>query len=503
MVNVKGDCMNAKQKGMLVILDGMGLSNGANAGKIGATTKEDMPFVHQLMQQYGHASLVASGELVGLDKGQAGNSEIGHITIGAGTTLPSTLAKIRQAYHNDEWAQSTVWENINIDKPFHIVGMLSDAGVHAHWQTIIQAAKLAVTKGITTINIHLLLDGVDSQAGSAIRILEDFHRDFSQLPDTVKIVSIMGRKWSSDRAANWQVTQHAVSSLMGNEEQNHYKEDLLSAHLEIDSEQNFPCHWLMPQSAISSGDTVLFTSHRADRVSQLVKLFSKHCHVLAMVELKLESVNIKDVFFKTKPLTQGLVSHLTHNGYQTTRLSEQCKLPHITYFINGMQEDKNSHCIEIPTIADEKIKGQPEMSLQQLLAELETAVFSITEQSVIIVNIPNLDQVGHSGSLVATKKAAAYVDQAVAAIVQWCEKLQWQLMITADHGNADVMIDDNGLPVGSHSENNVPLIAIDNSGQQVKWAKNSGTLANVAASFSTLLNLPPAEFMHPSLLTLD
>ncbi len=495
--------MNTKYKGMLVILDGMGLSNGANAIEIGATTKQDMPFVHQLMQKYGHANLIASGEPVGLDKGQAGNSEIGHVTIGAGTPLPSTLAKIRQAYHNNEWANSAVWGNINLDKPFHIVGMLSDAGVHAHWQTIIQAAKLAVTKGITTINIHLLLDGVDSQAGSAIRILEDFYRDFSQLPDLVKIVSIMGRKWSSDRAANWQVTQHAVNCLMGNEEQKHYKEELLLAHLGVESEQSFPCHWLSQQGTISSQDTVLFASHRADRISQLVKLFSEHCHVLAMVELKLESVSVDDVFFKTKPLTQGLVSHLADNGYQTTRLSEQCKFPHITYFINGMQEDKNSHCIEILTIADDKIKGQPEMSLPQLLAELETVLFANNDQSVIIVNIPNLDQVGHSGSLVATKKAATYVDQAVSSIVQWCEKQQWQLMITADHGNADVMIDDNGLPVGSHSENNVPLIAIDNTGQQVQWAKKTGTLANVAASFSTLLNIPPAEFMHPSLITLD
>lgn len=474
-------------KGILMILDGMGLNEDAT---VSATSAEHMPYTHNLMRQLGHAALEASGEAVGLDQGQAGNSEVGHLTIGAGKKLLPTLERIRIAYKDGSWKNSAVWEKAKIDRPLHIVGLVSDAGIHAHWQTITMAADLGLQRGYSNIYLHLLLDGVDSQAGSAPDLLKSLQLEIAALnSDKIQLASIMGRKWATDRAQNWELTEHCKQSLMQWESSETYTDETLAKHLNNNpSEANFAHHILTQGQPIQIGDDVILTSHRADRASQLAKLLNEDCQLKAMVELKLEAVAVEDVFFPTEILTGGLTDQLNALNFKTVRISEQCKFPHITYFINGMKADNSARTVELPTIPDSEILENPAMSIAEISHTLEAELAKGQAGDVLIINVPNLDQVGHQGSLAAAQNAAQLVDDLVRRVHTQAQTFNWQLAITADHGNADKMLDDNGKALGSHSANPVPFLAISPDAQ-IQWHKHEGNITQVAASFFTLMGL--------------
>jgi len=491
-----------QSKAVLMILDGMGLNDNPEAS---ATTAEHMPYVHSLMTQFGYARLHASGTPVGLDDGKAGNSEVGHLTIGAGKVLLSTLARVREGYHSGDWEQSTAWDSSDLSKPLHVAGLLSDAGVHAHWETLIMAADLGIKKGFPAVYIHALLDGTDSQAGTAPRMLEELTQAIQDNgSDKIKLASVMGRKWSADRAENWDLTHYCRDALMGRLDSGEYCLEDLEKHLASSpSEADFP-HAILPGwHPVGADDTLILSNHRADRISQLAKVMNNECHVIAMVELKHEATPVEDVFFPTRAIEGGLIDELKKQGYRTTRLSEQCKFPHVTYFINGMQDDESSKGVEVPTIADAEILGNPLMSINQLGAEMKKIMEEDSDGQVLIVNVPNLDQVGHQGSLDAASAAGHAVDDLVKEVVLWAGKHGWQLLVTADHGNADVMVDGQGRPMGSHSSNNVPMLAIPCDGKTIKWHKKAGVLTNVAASFLTLLGAQYPDTMSESLISLN
>lgn len=487
-------------KAVLLILDGMGLNDDPTTS---ATTVANMPFVHGLMEQHGHARLQASGPEVGLDDGKAGNSEVGHLTIGAGRVLPSTLARIRAGYQDGTWEGSPAWDHCLDSRRLHVVGLLSDAGVHGHWGTLVQAAELGVKKSFQEVYLHVLLDGVDSQAGSSPRLLSELEHALAATNEgRIKLASVMGRKWATDRAANWDLTRHCRDALMGRTASSPFRAADLASHLEQrPSEADFPHAFLPDWAPIAANESVVLTNHRADRISQLAHILSEECHVMAMVELKQETRSIDDVFFPTQPLDGGLVDLLNGSGYRTVRLSEQCKFPHVTYFINGMKADEDATGIEVPTIPDDALVANPEMSIDALGRELGRVLSAGGQGQVLIVNVPNLDQIGHQGDILAAKQAASAVDQLVErTIVPGCREHGWELLITADHGNADLMVDGRGRPMGSHSTNEVPMIPISYTGKSVSWQRHSGSLANVAASLLTLLGSQYPATMDESLI---
>ena len=494
--------LNKQSKAVLMILDGMGLNEDP---KSSATTAEQMPYVHSLMQQYGYARLHASGTPVGLDEGKAGNSEVGHLTIGAGKVLLSTLARVREGYHSNNWEQSSAWNNSDFSKPLHVAGILSDAGVHAHWETLIMAADLGIKKGFPAVYIHAFLDGTDSQAGTAPRMLAELQQAIKDNgSDKIILASVMGRKWSADRAENWDLTNYCRDALMGRIACKPFSSEDLEQHLaNSTSEADFPYTFLPGSMPVGAGDTLILSNHRADRISQLAKVMNDECHVIAMVELKHEATPIEDVFFPTLPLNGGLVDVLNEQGFRTTRLSEQCKFPHVTYFINGMQADESAKGVEVATIPDAEILGNPLMSIKLLETEMQKIMADDEGGQVLIVNVPNLDQVGHQGSLEAASAAGNAVDDLVKQVMIWAKEHGWQLLITADHGNADVMVDAQGRPMGSHSSNNVPMLAIPCDGKTVQWQQETGVLTNVAASFLTLLGTEYPDTMSESLIALN
>ncbi len=483
---------------LLLILDGLGLNNDPN---VSATTGEQMPFLHELMQENGYAQLEASETAVGLDTGQAGNSEVGHMTIGAGRKLVPTLERIRNAYDNGEWANSLCWPKEK--NTLHIVGLVSDAGIHGHWTTICMAAELAENKGYEQIYIHALLDGVDSQAGSAIQLLQLMKENLPK--QNVALASVMGRKWASDRSGDWSVTQHCADALMDWSNAQEFSSNALSDHLlKQPSEANFPRTYCAGGQPIQPGDTVLLTSHRADRISQLAKVFQATNSVLAMVELKHESVPLERVFFPTQSLEGGLIDILKQMQVPTFRLSENCKFPHVTYFINGMKTDDTAELCEVDTLPDSELIAHPEMSIKNLAGHLEARIGSNVNNQLTIVNVPNLDQIGHQGDFKAACSAAKIVDEFLKNTVNWCRTHGWNILITADHGNADVMKDEQRRPLGSHSTNPVPMLALRFNGQ-VNWLENHGCLTNVAASLLTIMGLAEAIPNHwdPALIQIS
>ena len=322
--------------------------------------------------------------------------------------------------------------------------------------------------------------------------------------ENIILASVMGRKWSADRAENWDLTEYCRDALMGRIETKAFSSEDLEQHLaNSPSEADFPPASLPGGAPVGAGETLILSNHRADRISQLAKVMNDECHVIAMVELKHEATPIEDVFFPTLPLNGGLIDVLKEQGFSTTRLSEQCKFPHVTYFINGMQADETAKGIEVPTVPDAEILGNPLMSITQLTTEMQKVMADDSGGQVLIVNVPNLDQVGHQGSLEAAGKAGTAVDNLVKQVMGWAKEHGWQLLITADHGNADVMVDDQGRPMGSHSSNNVPMLAIPCDGKTVQWQQKTGVLTNVAASFLTLLGTEYPDTMSESLITFN
>ena len=483
------------KKSALIIVDGLGIA-GDEPGN--AASRRSMPYLHSLMDEYGFATLEASGTAIGLDEGQAGNSEVGHFTIGAGRILPTTLHRIRTAFGNGEWAGSPVWQSMHDMKKIHIVGMLSEAGVHAHWSSIVQAAQIASDRGVEKIYLHLFLDGVDSPSNSAPAFLTALKRACLDI-NNVQLATISGRKWAADRSGDMSISKHCVKGLFGELGHQEFSDTALQAHLDGGkSEAEFAFHCVDPDGVIQDGETVLLTQHRVDRARQLASALSSRTDLFALVQLE-DVVMTDKVFFPTRKLSQGLVHSLAEHGIEATRIAESCKFPHVTFFMNGMRDDMHKNAIEIPSIPEDQISKQPKMCLDDLQARIEKLLAESTDQA-LIVNLPNLDQVGHTGNLVLAEQAAHYIDQTLCVLVARAHERGWNLVITADHGNADRMIDANGKPVGSHSINPVPLLVIDANKKKRTLKNTTGTLANVAATFLATLGLTAPSFMDESLI---
>lgn len=482
-------------KSLLVVLDGMGLSKQSEGN---ATNAQSMPFTHSLMDEYGCFELEASGSAIGLDEGQVGNSEIGHLTIGAGRCLDTMLSRVRRAYTKGVWAQSPIWSRITKSHRIHVVGLLSDAGVHSHWTNMLQAIDLAASSATdVTVCVHAFLDGVDSAAGSANELLDKLQAHIADYCN-VELVTVMGRKWGCDRSGDLTIAEHCLNGLSGTKASEKYSQERLREHIFASgSEWDFPCHVVDESNMLAAGESVLLTHHRADRISQLATVLGREHEVYSLIELNADAVPMENVFFPIVPITGGLINQLHAEGVKSVRIAESCKFPHVTFFINGLQE-VGDEAIEIPSIPESEIRHNPAMSLELLKAQVLKKLAQDDVRS-IIVNIPNLDQVGHVGQFELAKQAANDVDAAVKEIYQACKALGWHLMITADHGNADCMIDADGNPLGAHSSNPVPMIVVPFKGRYIN-SGNSGTLADVAAVYLSTLGILAPQGYSQSLM---
>jgi 2,3-bisphosphoglycerate-independent phosphoglycerate mutase len=482
-------------KALLLILDGAGL---AAPGPGNAVTPETMPTLFGAMAEHGSAALAASGRPVGLDDGQVGNSEIGHLTIGAGYVIPSTLTRVDLAYRDGAWAESPVWAPLTRRPRLHIVGLLSDAGVHGHWRSMVQAAALAHRRrGIADIVVHPILDGVDSQAGTAPALLASLRSALAEIPGT-RIGLVMGRRWFCDRSGDTAVTRVFADALAAGAALPPFANDAVERHLRAATEAGFPGH-LAPGGCLPEADEpVLLTQHRADRAVQVAQALAQRHPVYSLVELG-TAVPVARVFFPTEPLPRGLGFELKRADLRSVRIAEACKFPHVTRFMNGLNSDLEGRPIRIDSIPDAAIAEHPEMSIEGVEREIEAAMRTPGNR-VVIANIANLDQVGHLGRYELAAQAARRVDEALRRLLRVCAEEGWTALVTSDHGNADRTIDGVGRPFGSHTENPVPFTVVPPPGAAVRWRGRAGSLANVAPSLLNVLGIAVPDYMEPSLI---
>jgi 2,3-bisphosphoglycerate-independent phosphoglycerate mutase len=482
-------------RALLLILDGVGLSEPSPGN---AVTAESMPFFFELMDRFGVASLEASGEPVGLQKGHTGNSEVGHLTIGAGRRVSSVLESMKEAYSDGSWRAAPAWSEITNHDPLHIVGLLSDAGVHGYWPNLMRSARLALEAGVSHVYLHPILDGVDAQGGSAPRLLAEFSRELEEIPGAIRS-SVMGRRWACDRSGNLEITQVLVDHLKGRHPLPKFSQEALAAHLATGAgEKDFPCHRFPGHRAIGDGEAVLIANNRADRTRQVAQVFGVSNPVYSLVELD-GAVPRERVFFPKEPLHDGIEFELQKRKLSAVRIAEQCKFPHVTYFFNGFNETLGEESICIPSIPEDQIAAQPEMSTREV-ADAIIAQLGDSDRRAIVANIANADQVGHLGDSELAARATRNVDDELMRIHAACSQHGWTLLVTSDHGNADTMIDAEGRPFGSHSTSPVPLMVAPAPGAQLQQGARTGSLANVAATFLTALGLDPPDWMAASLI---
>jgi 2,3-bisphosphoglycerate-independent phosphoglycerate mutase len=480
-------------KTVLLILDGAGLAPTPHGNAITATT---MPYLFQLMKDYGYAALDASGPAVGLDDGMVGNSEVGHLTIGAGRPILSMLSRIDAAFSSGEWASHALWPKFRDHKRLHLVGLLSDAGVHGHYRSIVQAATLAVRCGVENVVVHPILDGVDSAAGTAPALLAELTTALHRLPG-VTLGVIVGRRSFCDRSGNLDLTRNLVGALTGESQLAEFTTAALKAHYPK-AEADFPAHLYPGSCAVAAGEPVLLTSHRADRAVQAARALSEKQPVFSLIELG-DVIGPDRAFFPSHPLDDGLAFEFKAHGISSVRIAEQCKFPHVTYFLNGFNNHAEGREICVPSFPDKALAEHPEMSASDVAWEVLRALTDDTAQ-VVVANIANLDQIGHLGNYDLAVKAAKYVDEVIELVHSATRDRGWTLLITSDHGNADLMIDSEGKPIGSHSDRPVPFVVVTDSPGKFGWLARTGSLANVAATLLTMMGIQPPTSMAASLV---
>lgn len=495
---------------VFIILDGWGYNPDR---EYNAIMQAKTPTWDYLWEHCPHGLLQASGHAVGVPDGQMGNSEVGHLHMGAGRPVPQSLLRINQAIESGEFAKNEALNNaLNLakakQKAVHILGLLSPGGVHSHENHINAMLDLAKNKGSEKVYFHAILDGRDTPPRSALASLEQVHG---------KVSSIIGRYFAMDRDKRWPRTERAYDLLtLGKADftAEDAKTALEMAYARGENDEfvqptiiQNPDH---PFQAIQDGDVVIFMNFRADRARQLSHALIdanfqgfKRQKVVTLSEFVTLTEYAKDlpsvVAFPTQDITHSFGECVSEHGLKQLRIAETEKYAHVTFFFNGGIEPpfpgEDRILISSPKVAyyDEK----PEMSAFEITAKL-TSVIEEQLYDVIICNYANPDMVGHTGNFPATMKACEAIDQCLTQIVSALKKVHGELLITSDHGNAEKMYDNKTHQIHTaHTDNLVPYLYFGRPAE----AHPQGVLYDIAPTLLYLLGIEqPKEMTGKSLV---
>ncbi len=498
------------QKVVLIIMDGWGEAPASASNAIAAART---PFVDSLYQNYPHSHLLTSGEDVGLPAGQMGNSEVGHLNIGAGRVVYQELLLINKAISsgsiaNNSVVQKTIVYCVENNKPLHLIGLVSDGGVHSHIDHLVYLCKLAHAKGVEEIFIHVFTDGRDTDPHAATNYIKDLE---SRVKDTgAKIATVIGRYYAMDRDKRWSRVKKAYDLLVTSKGdrfnsateaiESSYKNGITDEFIEpsvITSNGS-------PVANIEDGDAVICFNFRTDRCREITEVLTQHdmpsegmsCLKLYYVTLtNYDSTykNVKIVFDKEN-ISDTLGEVISRAGYNQIRIAETEKYPHVTFFFSGGRESEfeGETRIMVPSPKVATYDLQPSMSAFEVKDKLVTELLK-GEVEFVCLNFANADMVGHTGSFKAAVKALETVDKCVEEVVEAGLKKGYSFLITADHGNADYMINADGSANTAHTKNPVPLFLIShaNPGLVLK----NGRLADIAPSILTIMGLKIPEAM--------
>ena len=506
---------------VLAILDGWGYREEISDNAIKTA---NTPIMDSLWSAYPHTLISASGADVGLPNGQMGNSEVGHLTIGSGRIIQQELVRITNIVKNNQLNQ--VNELIKIanslkknNSTLHITGLCSDGGVHSHIDHLLGLIKWASEIGIKKVAIHIITDGRDTPAKSASKYLNQIEECIKKYK-TGEIVSICGRYWIMDRNLLWDRTERAFRNLTDPNVKvsNISPKDYLSKSYNKKITDEFLEPIRISNNFLKDGDSLICFNFRPDRARQIIKSLSekqfseferKSVPNLDIVTFTQYEANLPvKVAFPPESLNNFIGQIVSENGLKQYRTAETEKYPHVTYFFNGGVEiplpGEDRNLIPSPRVATYDM--EPEMSAEELTMSCAQAIKS-GDYAFVVINFANPDMVGHTGNMNATIKAIETVDRCIGKIVNATGEMGGSILITADHGNAEVMKGPSGEPWTAHTINKVPLIFIEgekrkipNMGNEILLRDNAG-LADIAPTLLQLLNLPiPKEMTGESLI---
>ena len=506
---------------VLAILDGWGHREEISDN---AVKNANTPVMDSLWHAYPHTLINASGASVGLPNGQMGNSEVGHLTIGSGRIIEQELVRITNVVEKNQLNQVTELNEL-ADKlkqnngTLHITGLCSDGGVHSHIDHLLGLIKWASEAGLKKVAIHVITDGRDTPAKSALSYLKRID-EYIKKYKVGEIASICGRYWIMDRNLLWERTEKAFLNLT---DPNVRVTNISpSDYLNKSYSKNITDEFLEPiritKNFLKDGDSLICFNFRPDRARQIIKSLSEEnfsdfkrnsAPKLDVVTFTQYEANLPvRVAFPPESLDNFIGKIVSENGLKQYRTAETEKYPHVTYFFNGGVEiplpGEDRHLIPSPRVATYDMA--PEMSAEELTISCSNAIKS-GKYSFIVINYANPDMVGHTGKMDAAIKAIETVDRCIGKIVNATGEMGGSILITADHGNAEVMKGPSGEPWTAHTTNKVPLIFIEgekrkipNMGNEIYLRENAG-LSDIAPTLLQLLNLPiPKEMTGKSLI---
>lgn len=491
----------------LLILDGWG--HGKDP-KRSAIAQANTPFVNNLYKTYPNAELLTFGMDVGLPEGQMGNSEVGHMNIGAGRVVYQMLALINKSIQDKELEANQVLNGllqycISNNKPMHLMGLVSDGGVHSHIQHLKELIQIAHIKGVQHIYIHCFTDGRDVDPKSGIRFIKeisDFIKD-----KNAEIASVCGRYFAMDRDNRWERVKKAYDMLVNGVGERFESAESAILHSYASNitdefvEPKIITKNNNPTAMIQAEDGVLCFNFRTDRCREITQVLTQQSNLeynMNPLPLRYCTMTMYDetfsnipVLFENDNLRNTLGEVLSINNKTQLRIAETEKYPHVTFFFSGGREEpfigERRILVSSPKVATYDL--QPEMSAYEIT---EKVIADMVQRSpdFICLNFANTDMVGHTGVFSAAMKAAETVDSCLEKIIPIAIEKSYSIVIIADHGNSDIMINEDGSPNTAHTMNMVPIIVISN---QVKKIVN-GRLADVATTILHLMQIKkPAE----------
>ena len=506
----------AKRPVALIILDGYGLNDCKDKG-VNAIYEAKTPVMDELFKKYPNSKLSASGMDVGLPDGQMGNSEVGHTNIGAGRIVYQELTRITKSikdgdFFENEALNDAVDNCIKNNSALHLMGLLSDGGVHSHIEHLYGLLELAKKKGLEKVYIHCFLDGRDVPPSSGADFVKALYEKTKEI-GVGEIATVMGRYYAMDRDNRWERVEKAYNAMVlgdGEKCECPYQAVLASYKNEVTDEFVIPTVVTKNGEAvgkIDSKDSVIFFNFRPDRAREITRTlvdaeftgfertFVKPKFV-CMTQYDAQMPNV-DVAFKPEKLTNTFGEIISKKGLKQLRIAETEKYAHVTFFFNGgveeVYEGEDRALIASPKVATYDL--QPEMSAYLVKDEVINRIKS-DEYDVIVLNFANCDMVGHTGVFKAAVEAVEAVDTCLGEVVDAIIAQGGCALITADHGNADKMVDTDGGAFTAHTTNKVPLIYVGGD-RELK----DGRLADLAPTLLEIMGIDkPSEMSGESLL---
>jgi len=499
------------KKVLLIILDGFGIRNETKGNAI---KNADMPTFNKLWEEYPHSLLEASGRAVGLTKGQMGNSEIGHLSIGAGRLVKQNITQIDDMFNNNELKDNATYKEM-VDyarvnnKPIHLMALISDGGIHSHIKFVLNMIDKLYEDKVKEVYVHAITDGRDTDIHSSYKYIKQVEDKLVQY-NLGHVVDVCGRYYAMDRDKKWDRTKlySDMVSIGKGVNINNIEEAIKICYKKDITDEFLPPLLLDEKHIIRDKDVLLWFNFRPDRAKQILEVLTnpdfKEYKTMPLPNLKVYTIYKIEEAINSKNLIDHIDvinpfgEYISNLKLTQARIAETEKYAHVTYFFDGGRE------LQLP-LCDRFLIPSPKVATYDLKPEMSSV--GITKQVIrclndnydfILVNFANPDMVGHTGNYEATIKALEAVDNSLSTIMEYAEENFYTVVITGDHGNADYMYDDNNNVITTHSINPVPFIITDK-----KLKLKDGAITSIAPTILKYMDIKIPEEMKDSEILID